>query len=494
MKKRHIGDLWPLIPVLFGFYIPISYVAIQDGLLGSTGSGAAQIGSSVAVMVVTLRVAISAALLATLLGLLDAVFLAGTRGPARAFIAVMLLATFLIPPAALASAVQAVLGSSTLRATVRDETGAVVMLVVRWAPIACAMLLGAAAMWPAEQERALRGLSPWLALLTRARCLVPQALRCVGLLLLLLIPASELPSYAGVETISQRVHARLTVGDVAEGWQLALAMLIPVVVTLFFLTPQLQESARSQSGGGSQGLPRLGRVDLLLAIRTAPALALIIILAITAWPRASELATAGSELLSSFSGILIEVPRAFLISSIAVICGWRLADGGYRWALLVLCLPTVLPGSLGALALLEATRSITPPVLDDLPLLLSLTQICKLGAVGAAAGFVAVRVIPVAERNSSRFLTPARGRWRVRFPRALPVLLPAVVVGIALVMGEVEATLLLAPPGHPAPALELHQLLHFRNDEQAARIALVLAMLGALLATVVVAPLSRKGK
>ena len=61
-------------------------------------------------------------------------------------------------------------------------------------------------------------------------------------------------------------------------------------------------------------------------------------------------------------------------------------------------------------------------------------------------------------------------------------------------MGEVEATLLLAPPGHPAPALELHQLLHFRNDEQAARIALVLAMLGALLATGVVAPLSRKGK
>ncbi len=76
--------------------------------------------------------------------------------------------------------------------------------------------------------------------------------------------------------------------------------------------------------------------------------------------------------------------------------------------------------------------------------------------------------------------------------RALPVLGPAVVVGVALVMGEVEASLLMAPAGHPSPALELHQLLHFRNDEQAARIALLLALLGSALAAMVVAPLRRK--
>ena len=139
-------------------------------------------------------------------------------------------------------------------------------------------------------------------------------------------------------------------------------------------------------------------------------------------------------------------------------------------------------------------RPTLPLVLDDLPILLTLAQTCKLGAVGAAAGLVASRVIPLSESNSSRLLAPVTGRWRVRFPRALPVLLPAVVIGVALVMGEVEATLLMAPPGHPSPALELHQLLHFRNDEQAARIALLLALVGSMLAAIVVAPLRRKDK
>ena len=89
-------------------------------------------------------------------------------------------------------------------------------------------------------------------------------------------------------------------------------------------------------------------------------------------------------------------------------------------------------------------------------------------------------------------------RWWVRpavrigAALVLPVLVPAVVVGVALVMGEVEASLLMAPAGHPSPALELHQLLHFRNDEQAARIALLLVLLGSALAAMVVAPLRRK--
>jgi len=68
---------------------------------------------------------------------------------------------------------------------------------------------------------------------------------------------------------------------------------------------------------------------------------------------------------------------------------------------------------------------------------------------------------------------------------------PAMVIGIALVMGEVESTLLLAPPGHPSTELELHQLLHFRNDEQAARLALMLALFGASMSALIVKPWRR---
>lgn len=465
---------------------------VQDGVFEPSGAGFSAFGADSGVILATVRIAAASALLATSIGLLDAVLMAGTRGPARILITGILLAGFLIPPTAFASAVQAVIGSSTLRATVRDELGAVLMLSFRWAPVAFALLLGAAAMWPLEQEMALRGLAPRRALLVRARYLVPQALRCAALLLLLLICASELPSYAGVETISQRVNARLTVGDAAQGWQLALGVLIVVAPALLFLVWQLPRSGRAQQTGSATGLPRIGVVDWLLVIRSLPVLALVIILAITAWPRASEMAVAAAELVDGSLGILQELPRAFIASSIAVICGWRLADGGHRWGLLLLCLPTVLPGSLGAIALVQVVRPSLPAVVDDLPVLLTLAQACKLGAVGAAAGLIASRVIPLSESNSSRFLVPIAGRWRVRFVRALPVLVPAVVVGVALVMGEVEASLLMAPAGHPSPALELHQLLHFRNDEQAARIALLLALLGSALAAMVVAPLRRK--
>ena len=68
--------------------------------------------------------------------------------------------------------------------------------------------------------------------------------------------------------------------------------------------------------------------DRVLLVRVLPAAALILILALTAWPRASELAVAGDELLSAALAIGQELPRALLASMLAILCGWRLADGG----------------------------------------------------------------------------------------------------------------------------------------------------------------------
>ncbi len=489
--NRLVGLLSPLVLVMFGFYIPIIWVAIEDGALSVDGVRALSEFGDAPVILATIRVAGLAALLATAVGWLDAVLLAGTRGRWRSIVVLLLLASFLIPPAALASAVQACIGSSSLRATVRDELGAVLMLAIRWAPLAAALLLGAATMWPAAQERSLRTLPPWTALLTRARAMLPGAIRCAGLLLLLLIPAAELPSYAGVETVSQRILIRLTVGDPAAGWHLALLLVVLVSPAMFLLTRSSADPSRSRLEGGIEGLPRLRWADRVLLVRVLPAVALMMILAFTAWPRASQMVIAGNELLSAAAAIGQELPRALMASMLAILCGWRLADGGHRIGLLLLCLPTLLPGSLGAIALVRAVRPMLPPFLDDLPFLLTVAQTCKLGALAAAAGFVATKVLPASERNAAHLIPPTSARWRVRFPRALPVLVPAVVIGIALVMGEVESTLLLAPPGHPSTALELHQLLHFRNDEQAARLALMLALLGAAMSALIVKPWRR---
>ena len=117
---------------------------------------------------------------------------------------------------------------------------------------------------------------------------------------------------------------------------------------------------------------------------------------------------------------------------------------------------------------------------DQWPWLLSLAQAVQMGALGVIAALLSFQMIPEAEMKSALQLPPGYSRWRVLLPRSLPVLIPAGILGLLLMLGEVQSTLLLAPPGHPSPALELHQLLHFRNDEQAARLALSMVTLSSV--------------
>ena len=113
-------------------------------------------------------------------------------------------------------------------------------------------------------------------------------------------------------------------------------------------------------------------------------------------------------------------------------------------------------------------------------LLLSLAQIAQLGSLAVITSLLSVWMIPETEMKAALQLPPGPARWKALFPRSLPVLLPGAILGMLLTMGEVQSTLLLAPPGHPSPALELHQLLHFRNDEQAARLALAMVVISTL--------------
>ena len=75
-------------------------------------------------------------------------------------------------------------------------------------------------------------------------------------------------------------------------------------------------------------------------------------------------------------------------------------------------------------------------------------------------------------------LAPAIARRRVLFPRALPALTMSAVLLVALLLGEVESGSQVVPPGRFLPAVELHQLLHYRYDVQAARLSIALLVVG----------------
>jgi ABC-type Fe3+ transport system permease subunit len=486
---------WPLWVLFAGFYFPVGISLYEDFLAGDVSEAAAGFWAALPLLVSTAFLVLVSALLATSVGAIDALVFSTYRRPYGAFFWLLpgLLMTFTTPPAAVASAIQASLGSSLLIGGARDEVGTILLLTLRWMPVAFLVLSGLSLTIPLPQEQALRMLPPGKAFRLRWQLQKPWRRGCFLLLFLLMLPAAEIPSYTGVETIGRRIMARLTIGDGLSGWWLAAGMALLVLPGIIRLLPKEIRWGRSFQVMPVQGLPEAAWTRVWWAIRLLPVGALLLVLGKTAWPQASLAPQATAEFLAALWAGFREVPRALLVVSIAFACCWALAQNPRRRSLLLWCLPTLLPGSLVGLALATAVRPWIPFEFDRFPILLSLAQVVQLGGLAVMTALLSLWMIPEAEMKSAMQVPPGAARWRILLPRSMPVLLPAGVLGMLLILGEVQSTLLLAPPGHPSPALELHQLLHFRNDEQAARLALAMVVISFLWTWLFSALVSREG-
>ena len=473
---------WPLWVLLAGFYIPVFLTVYQDTLSGNFSEAADSAWSALPLFFSTALLALVAAFFATLIGGIDALVFSAFRQPRGAFLWLLpgLLITFTTPPAAIASAIQATIGSSLLLAGTRDELGAVLLLTLRWAPVAFLLLSGLSLTIPLAQEQALRTLPPKAAFKLRWQMQKPWRRSCLLLLFLLMLPATEIPSYTGVESVGRRIMARLTIGDGLSGWWLAAGLILLVFPWVIRLLPKGLWLGRSFQAPTTVGLPATKWVSLWWIPRLLPVAVFLGVLIFTAWPQASQFERAVAEFLEAIWAGFRELPRALLIVAIGFLSCWALALNRRRKSLLMWCLPTFLPGSLVGLSLATTIRPWVPIALDHTPLLLSLAQVTQFGSLAVITALLSVWMIPETEMKAALQLPPGFTRWKILLPRSLPVLLPGAILGMLLIMGEVQSTLLLAPPGHPSPALELHQLLHFRNDEQAARLALAMVVISTL--------------
>lgn len=168
---------WPLWVLLAGFYIPVFLTVYQDTLSGNFSEAADSAWSAVPLFFSTALLALAAAFFATLIGGVDALVFSAFRQPRGAFLWLLpgLLITFTTPPAAIASAIQATIGSSLLLAGTSDELGAVLLLTMRWSPVAFLLLSGLSLTIPVAQEQALRTLTPRAALKLRWQMQSPGA-------------------------------------------------------------------------------------------------------------------------------------------------------------------------------------------------------------------------------------------------------------------------------------------------------------------------------
>lgn len=490
-----VSRSWPLWIVFAGFYIPVAMTVFRDFMVGDFSEALSGTWAALPLFVSTALLALIASLIATLIGSVDALIFSAFRQPRGAFLWLLpgLLLTFTTPPAAVASAIQATLGSTLLIGGARDEFGTVLLLTLRWAPVAFLILSGLSLTLPHAQEQALRNLTPRSALKLRWQLQKPWRRGCLLLLFLLMLPAAEIPSYTGVETLSRRIMARLTIGDGLSGWWLAAGLVLLVFPFVSKLLPKEKWLGRTLRVHSKVGLPRSPWSHFWWALRLAPVLVLLAVLVDTAWPQASIAEAAIAEFSEAIWAGILEIPRTLMVVSMTFLSCWALVLNKDRRSLLCWCLPTFLPGSLVGLALASTVRSWIPIEFDQWPWLLSVAQAVQLGALGVIAALLSFQMIPEAEMKSALQLPPGFSRWRVLLPRSLPVLIPAGILGLLLMLGEVQSTLLLAPPGHPSPALELHQLLHFRNDEQAARLALSMVTLSSIWTLLFSLLIHRKG-
>jgi len=189
----------------------------------------------------------------------------------------------------------------------------------------------------------------------------------------------------------------------------------------------------------------------------------------------------GAEARRWSMALLRDLLRLAPLSILLSLIGWRIAVGigdGVRARLLLalLAMPLVLPGCLPALIWIEGALPHLPRGLAETTLPLSTVQGLRFVAVAILLGRIADGSIPSAERAAARLLPPSVARRRIRLPRALPGVLAGAGLIFALLLGEVESAAQIAPPGRLLPAVELHQLLHYRYDVQAARLSLAIAL------------------
>ena len=495
-RRFDAGALAPLLLPIFGLYLPLvlwwsglEWGADRDDLAMWSGFGD--------LLTDTFLYAGGAALLAGVLGFTQALVIEGYALRGRRVWSTLLLLPFVVPPAAWTTAVHVCVAGTSLLFLARGLTGAIFLAGVQLAPIVLWGTARAIRSIPTAERDALRmHFSPTVGIV---RILLPRtagtALRMTGLVFLLAFPQLEIPGYTGVRTVGFRILSTFTAAERdAEGMLLVGICTLVALVPLAIATWAMRRSAPAPVGD-----------DVPLPAGRAPLGVIVVLAAYTALVLTpflnlidSAFATEAGTVPLHARAFAYELPRALLLGIAVTLLGWRLAEpsqvgpGGVGrrrvWPAALFVIPLFLPGSLPGLALASETQQWLPASWIEYPILLSLAQATRFAGVGWVLGCLAWQSIPRAEWEAARLLPPARARWRIALPRSLPALGTAVLIVTALILGEVESTMLLLPPGYTSPVRDLHDFLHFRYDENAAAVALVLAVVGLVIASVVSRP------
>ncbi len=319
----------------------------------------------------------------------------------------------------------------------------------------------------------------------------PLLLSGAGLVFVLAVLDYSVPSLYQVNVYALAIFADFSAtGDVLR----ALALAVPIMVlTAATIASSQAVWRRAVVGAVRQAAVRPGALRLPVALRWLQAVALLALATQAAVIMLSLAAATGSvrSLAATIAPAWPEIAYSLGVAAAAAILGVvaalavaaPMAGGGNParlWWLLA-TLPLAVPAPLVGIGLVVLwNRPLPVPVYGSvlMPVLAGAARFAPLAAIVLAAHI---------RRRDERLLDAARvfqpspwaGLWRVRVPLVAPGLLAAAGVVFALTLGELGATLLVAPPGHGTLTIRIYNYLHYGASDAVAGLCLVMVLLTA---------------
>lgn len=343
------------------------------------------------------------------------------------------------------------------------------------------------------------------------RVLLPLAmpLLAMGACVLFLLDLLDysVPSLFQVNVYALEVFVAFSeTNEAATAFFAALPLMAVSVAVVIFIARRLPRAMQAPARGGLAAgwRPRFGR-----AVRLLQAFGLLVLTLAIAVPMLSLVALVGG--IGSF-GEALGLARAETLYSLAValtaavvvlpvgmaVAAWLDEPRRRGWlAWLAVCLPLAVPPSLVGIGLIVAFNTPALPLHGTaiMPVLAALARFTPLAALLLYAQ--RQRLDP-ALLDAARVLqrSPWQGFSEVTLPLMAPGLFAAVCITFALTLGELGATLLVAPAGRATLTMRIFTFLHNGASDRVAALCLVMvvAALGAgLLGILALGAMGRTG-
>lgn len=490
---------------------PLLYLFLTLGPLGSlawawvrraaAGDGGLGLTSrTLGLLLNSLRLSATVAVLAGVLGLGVAIWLVSGRGRARVWMRRLFIAPFLIPPYLYALTWMALLArqgvvNRLLQALLGVSVSpygfatAAMILSLAYAPLVALLALNALEAVPGNQVQAARVLASdgevW------RRVVLPLAYPALvggmGLVFALTMVEYGVPALMQFNTYSMEIMAEFSQGgDAVQALALALPVLAASMLAVALslrawgrrpLRPQPGDRALLADLAAPGRLRALGAGAVALAV-VGTLLPVVTLVVQSGWGRGivQAMATArpeiglslGLALLTAVAATLLALPSARLM---------RDHQGGWLWALYAL--PLAVPAPLYGVGLVHMwNRPWGAAVYGGLGML----ALAHIGRTLPLAVFACVLQLRRADPDlfaAARLYDVGwtRRALRVNLPLLAPGLLTAAVLVFVLSLGELGASLLVVPAGMATVSLRLYNLLHYGAGESVAGLALLVLLL-----------------